>query len=58
MSALLVLLCCKNQSPVCVDANPFQGCKVKLRVTVGLIHYMVYPGNELLGSEGETDLLF
>lgn len=51
-------MCCSNHSLICVDGNSLQGCKVKLRVTVGLSHYMVYLGNELLGSEDETDCCF
>lgn len=34
----------------------FQGYKVKVHVTVDLIHCMVNLGNSLLGSEGETDI--
>lgn len=31
---------------------------MKLHVTVGLIHYMVYLGNGLLGTEDEIDRCF
>lgn len=31
---------------------------MEVHVTVGLIHCMVNLGNELLGSEGETDVAF
>lgn len=38
--------------------HSFQGYEVKVHVTVELIHCMVNLGNELLGSEGETDVAF
>lgn len=31
---------------------------MEVHVTLGLIHCMVNLGNELLGSEGETDVAF
>lgn len=57
-SVLLILVCCKNRSLICVDSNSFQGCKLKLHVTVGLSRYMVYLGNEPLSSRDETDCRF
>lgn len=43
---------------MCRHFHSFQGYKVKVHVTVDLIHCMMNLGNQLLGSEGETDVAF
>lgn len=51
-------MCGSIQSLIRVDTNSFQGYKVKVHVTAGLIHGYISEPNELLGTEGETDVSF